>query len=249
MSHDVKKMIYVGEVPWYGLGVRLLARASYEEIVQAAGFYQAVEQDVFVPPNPRPVPDRKALVRGDTGQYLAVVGKNVATRVVCANTLGVALGEREGATWKIQHTANARERLEEAGKAFRQMVRSYEKLGELANVFASTPFTDKQMKATVDLVMPIPLDDGDHRRLETEREKVVQLFGTAIGIEKLRSTAWAAFQGWTEYADHHRLARNTGRQDPRKARLESIWMGRSAAMKQAALQAITSQVGIHLAAA
>jgi hypothetical protein len=78
---------------------------------------------------------------------------------------------------------------------------------------------------------------------------LVQLFDTAIGIERVRCTAWAALQGWTEYADHHRLVRNTGRQDPRKARLASIWMGRSAAMKQAALQAITSQVGIRLAAA
>jgi hypothetical protein len=78
---------------------------------------------------------------------------------------------------------------------------------------------------------------------------LVQLFDTAIGIERVRGTAWAALQGWTEYADHHRLVRNTGRQDPRKARLASIWMGRSAAMKQAALQAITSQVGIRLAAA
>ena len=129
------------------------------------------------------------------------------------------------------------------------MVRSFEKLGELANLLATTPFTDKQMMSTVDVLMPVPRDDGDHRRLETEREKVVQLFDTAIGIERLRGTAWAAFQGWTEYAYHHRLVRNTGRQDPRRARLESIWMGRSAAMKQAALQAITSQVGIHRAAA
>jgi phage/plasmid-like protein (TIGR03299 family) len=197
-----------------------------------------------------PSPIRK-YVLGTTGHdgVTAVVIKNVATRVVCANTLGVALGERGGAVWKIQHTANARERLEEAGKAFRQMARSYEKLGELANVLAVTPFTDRQMKSTVDVVMPVPMDDGDHRRLQLEREKVVQLFDTAIGIERLRGTAWAAFQGWTEYADHHRLVRNTGRQDPRKARLESIWMGRSAAMKQAALQAITSQVGIQLAAA
>jgi hypothetical protein len=44
MAHDINKMIYVGEMPWHGLGVRLPARASYEEIVQAAGFYEAVER-------------------------------------------------------------------------------------------------------------------------------------------------------------------------------------------------------------
>ena len=73
--HDINKMFYVGEMPWHGLGVRLPARASYEEIVAAAGFYEAVEKDVIVPPGRTPVPDKKALVRGDTGEYLSVVGK------------------------------------------------------------------------------------------------------------------------------------------------------------------------------
>jgi phage/plasmid-like protein (TIGR03299 family) len=325
MAHDINKMIYVGEVPWHGLGVRLPARATYDEIVEAAGFYEAVERQVFIPPFNAPIPDRKALVRSDTGAYLSVVGKsyevvqfadvartlveaagdvkavfttagtlgpvgirgwllgelpepikvrgdesvirkyvlgcaghdgytavvikNVATRVVCANTLGVALGERVGASWRIQHTASAKERLEEAGKAFRRIAQSYETFGELANVMAMTRFTSKQMQATIDGILPVPPDDRDHRRLLQEREKVQRLYETAVGVEKLRGTAWGAFQSWTEYADHHRALRDTGRQDPKRARLESIWMGRSAAMKQAALTAIAFHTGIQLAAA
>ena len=50
---------------------------------------------MFVPPNPRPVPDRKALVRGDTGQYLAVVGKSyeVVQFSEVARTLVEAAGD------------------------------------------------------------------------------------------------------------------------------------------------------------
>jgi len=76
MAHAINKMIYVGEVPWHGLGVRLPARASYDEIVAAADFYEAVERPVFIPPFNAPIPDKKPLVRGDTGQYLSVVGKS-----------------------------------------------------------------------------------------------------------------------------------------------------------------------------
>lgn len=325
MAHEINKIVYVGATPWHGLGVRLPAAAGYEEIVQAAGFYEAAERDVYVPPNPTPVPDRKGLVRGDTGEYLAVVSKsyqvvqfadvartlvqaagnvrcifttagtlgragirgwllgelpnpikvkgdpspirkyvlgttghdgitaivvkNVATRVVCANTLGVALGERGGASWRIAHTANAKQRLDEAGRAVRRIVESYDRLGELANVLATTRFTDEQMKATVDSVLPVPRDDRDHGRLEAERAKVLKLFDTAVGIERVRGTAWAALQGWTEYADHHRLVRDTGREDPRRARLASVWMGRAASLKEAALTAITYEAGIQLAAA
>jgi hypothetical protein len=39
MPHDVQKMVYVGEMPWHGLGARLPANATYDEIVEAAGFF------------------------------------------------------------------------------------------------------------------------------------------------------------------------------------------------------------------
>lgn len=322
--HQIKKMVFVGEMPWHGLGVRLPAKATYDEIVAAAGFYEAVEKDIYIPPFRTPIPDKKALVRSDSGEYLSTVGKgyevvqfsevartlveaaggvratfstagtlgsvgikgwllgelpnpitvkgdpspirkyvlgttghdgvtaivikNVATRVICANTLGVALGERGGATWRIQHTANAPLRLAAAGKAFAQLARSYERLGELANVLAVTPFTDAQMQATVDRVMPVPRDDKDHSRLEAERAKVIQLFDTAVGIERVRGTAWAALQAWTEHADHHRVVRDSGRENPQRARLASVWMGRSAGIKQAALTAIAEEAGVQLAA-
>ena len=95
--------------------------------------------------------------------------------------------------WRIQHTA-ARERLEEAGKAFRRIAEAYETFGELANVMATTRFTGKQMQATIDGILPVPEDDKDHRRLLVEREKVTRLYETAVGVKKLRGTAWGAFQ-------------------------------------------------------
>jgi hypothetical protein len=67
--HDINKMFYVGEMPWHGLGVWLPARASHEEIVAAAGFYDAVEKDVIVPPARTPVPEKAA--RGKMNDALA----------------------------------------------------------------------------------------------------------------------------------------------------------------------------------
>jgi hypothetical protein len=54
MPHDINKMAYVGQEPWHGLGTPLPANAYYESIVEAAGFYTAVERPVFSPPMVEP---------------------------------------------------------------------------------------------------------------------------------------------------------------------------------------------------
>jgi phage/plasmid-like protein (TIGR03299 family) len=323
MAHEIKKMFYVGEMPWHGLGVRLPTKASYEEIVQAAGFYEAVDKDVYIPPLRVPIADRKALVRGDTGEYLAVVArryavvqfgdvartlveaagdvkavfttagtlgpvgirgwllgelpnpitvrgdpspirkyvlgttghdgvtavviKNVATRVVCANTLGSALGEKTRARWQIRHTRSAPERLRDAAQGFRELVRGYEQFGNLANVLAMTAFTDAQLARTVEQVLPVPPDDREHRRLEGGRAKVIELFEAGRGMHGIRGTAWAGLQAFVEFADHHRMIRG-GSADPAAARLESIWLGGAAELKRRALAAIADEARIPLAA-
>ena len=73
MPHDINQMMYVGKEPWHGLGTPLPANGSYEEIVHAAGFYTAVERPIFSPPMESPIPDKKALFREDTGDYLSTV--------------------------------------------------------------------------------------------------------------------------------------------------------------------------------
>jgi phage/plasmid-like protein (TIGR03299 family) len=181
----------------------------------------------------------------------AIKLKNVATRVVCQNTLGAALGERSGAAeWSIRHTVNAQARLDDAGKAFAALVKGMERFGELANLMAATKFSDAQLKTTLDRVIPIPDDDASHTRLETNRATIAQLAvsGTGIGAA-IRGTAWAAFQGFTEWADHHRTVRQLSDGAQRAAQLNSVWFGGAAQVKQDALTAILEEAGIELKAA
>ena len=324
--HNINKMIYVGTEPWHGLGVKLPANATYDQISSLAGFYNAEERQLVVEGCNAAVPDRKAIVRGDDGRYLATVGvgyrivqfsevaktlveaagevggffhtagtlgpvgargwllgelpgvitvkgdpspirkyllgctghdglsaitlKNVATRVVCQNTLGLALGERGGASFKIHHTTNAGTRLAQAAYALEKLVRSYETFGELANLMATTPFTDKQMKATIDVVLPVPKDDLDHLRIDRDREKVRSLFETAVGLEPaIKGTSWAAINAWSEFLDHVRLPKAKRGHDMRDQRLESIWLGSAAKMKELAFNAVLTETNMPMATA
>jgi|GEM_PF-1093315 len=325
MAHNIEKMAYVGRVPWHGLGTPLPRNADYDSIVEAAGFYRAIEQEISSPPMEGPIPDKKALFRDDTGQYLATVHrsyqviqfeevartlveaaggvgcifhtagtlgpngvrgwllgelpepmrvrgdksiikryilgycghdgvtpiilKNVATRVVCQNTLGVALGEKDGAELHIVHTSSARARLEEAGKAFRRLIQGYEYFAELANSLSTIRVSEHQLHKILDVVIPVPQDEADHSRLLKGRRKVIELFHAGTGLEGIRGTAWGALQAFTEWADHHRTVRTSKDRNAAATRLESIWMGSAASLKHQALTAIADQAQVQLAAA
>jgi phage/plasmid-like protein (TIGR03299 family) len=178
----------------------------------------------------------------------AITLKNVATRVVCQNTIGVALGERDGAEWHIIHTTSARVRMEEAGVAFRRLVQGYERFAALADHLAMPRFSEHQLRNVLDAVLPLTQDAAEHPRLEKARNKVVQLFHAGTGIEgRIQNTAWAALQAVSEWADHHRNTRSVKGKPIEAMRLESIWMGKAASLKRQALAAIAHTARIRLA--
>lgn len=71
-------MMYVGEVPWHGLGTRLAAPATAREAIQAAHLDYDVTLADLATTGGIPVPGRKAVVRTDTDDVLGVVGNTYA---------------------------------------------------------------------------------------------------------------------------------------------------------------------------
>jgi phage/plasmid-like protein (TIGR03299 family) len=77
MAHELENnhMVYVGEVPWHGLGVRIPSDLSPEEVLVKANLDWEVEKiPAFINQNGEEVPiDRSALVRSSDGKILDVV--------------------------------------------------------------------------------------------------------------------------------------------------------------------------------
>jgi phage/plasmid-like protein (TIGR03299 family) len=320
MAHNIYKnsMVYAGDVPWHGIGKKLPANATWEDINREGGFYNVRKEEILTASGVA-IPGKRALVREDTNAPLAVVSdsyhviqfedvaktiveaaqgvdaifhtagllgedgargwllaelprvlrvkgdeseirpyllgtaahdghhgvvlRNVATRVVCQNTLGVAMGESTKYHVAIHHTKNAGQRLDEARRAFGLLLQGMDELEEYANLLAGTPFSERQMKRTIDDLLPLDTEkteDKQSKQLVEKRDRVLSLYETGSGVGAgIRGTAWAAFQAWTEYADHHRVVRDDGNG---AKRLESVWLGRAADMKTDALAAITKAV-------
>ena len=75
MAHMVETMAYAGELPWHGLGVKVIDDLTPEQMMQKAGVDWSVEKQDLVTKMGSSVKNKQALVRSSDGSVLDVVGK------------------------------------------------------------------------------------------------------------------------------------------------------------------------------
>ena len=69
-------MMYAGEVPWHRLGTKLNQPATAREAIEASGLNYRVDLKSLATTEGTPIPQRKGVVRSDTGNVLGVVGNS-----------------------------------------------------------------------------------------------------------------------------------------------------------------------------
>jgi len=74
MAHMVETMAYAGEVPWHGLGTKVPADLTPEQMLQAAGLDWEVNKVDLTYGDGLVVPGKKGLVRSSDGAYLDTIG-------------------------------------------------------------------------------------------------------------------------------------------------------------------------------
>lgn len=82
MAHEIEmvngeaQMAYAGDVPWHGLGVKVPADLSPEQMLQKAGLDWSVDKQKLVTAQGHAVPEKMALVRSSDNKVLDIVGKD-----------------------------------------------------------------------------------------------------------------------------------------------------------------------------
>ncbi len=175
-------------------------------------------------------------------------------RVVCHNTYTQAGADDLMKGLTIRHTSGAQMRIDEARAALTKNKEELSKFNEAADYLASREVDQKWlqeffMRAYIDGggTPPTPitpqLDPKELRKAERSNKKAAETiqawfanFEDADGGEahkKVRTTAWAAFNSVTRWADHGRKVR--GEQGDPTARTFSNLLGSTAQFKSSAL--------------
>lgn len=131
-------------------------------------------------------------------------------RVVCANTLGMALGSHAKnlaahsdiarGRWFTKHTKDVLKRAEVAAKTLNLYFAYVKEFGEIATHMIEAEITVDAVRAVTTDLMVADSQDSKPRELEAV-ETVMGLYEFGRTCENVRGTVWGGLQAVTEYAD------------------------------------------------
>ena len=130
-------------------------------------------------------------------------------RVVCNNTLNLALGSAQRA-WSVRHVGDISTKLNEARHCLDMANQYMGELGIEADRLANKTVTDERLKQILDELFPANDDMSDIQKRHVQRlkdEYLVCYF--APDIAKFRGTAWGAVNAMSDMVTHNKPHRNT----------------------------------------
>lgn len=155
-------------------------------------------------------------------------------REVCANTVGAGIEESKaaGRCISIAHHGNVNAKLAEASVALGQIKEVRDAYGN-----ACAKLLDKAINASEEKEVVKALIDGDSTRSENARADILRLAHFGRGNARYQGTAYALFQGVTDYADHNAVKTSKG--DVNERRFLYSVEGAGADLKARALELLT----------
>jgi phage/plasmid-like protein (TIGR03299 family) len=166
--------------------------------------------------------------------------KLVHQRVVCTNTLGMALSEG-GESFVARHTSGIEFRAQAARTVLGVAFREDERFSQMAEELVQTPLDPQGgdfrqfLRRLVPLAPGVEADSRKAKNVEEARLAIRNLAFSGEDLEPVRGTAWAALQAAVEYSDwgtrvigdgqlalERRFTRNVLKEDAIKSRAVAL---------------------------
>ena len=160
---------------------------------------------------------------------LATTAQFTSVRVVCNNTLQIALGDNRGAV-KVPHRSefNADVVKQQLGITVAPWNRFVSKMKDLV----ACPVDPDSVDGLLRRMLTYPGQPGQAHVVNEQAMRSVRALydggGRGAQLASSRGTAWGLLNSVTEYVDHHRRARSDDH------RREAAWFGQGAQFKQRA---------------
>ncbi len=157
--------------------------------------------------------DNYLLINTSHDGSIAIQASITPVRVVCANTLNLALsslGKKDvKQTFKIRHTQTAEGKIAVAREALGLAHKYIDEFSTLANQMIETEITKKQFDEIVALAYPAPKGEdkkGSHKKYDGKIDLINSIY-TGEYNNTIAGTAWGALNGLTERLDWYRNGR------------------------------------------
>ena len=140
----------------------------------------------------------------------AIQAMTTPVRVVCQNTLNMALGYGTKQSFKVRHTATAQDRVSQAREALGISFAYLDQFEAEANALFQSAITDKQFGEIIESLYPTPDRKTAGKAVLTKYDDKLDTMWelwrgpTQLGI---KGTGWGALNALTERVDYYRLGR------------------------------------------
>ena len=172
--------------------------------------------------------DQRKILGDEVNQYLTFVngfdGKtpvkvfDTSTRVVCANTLQLAI-DKAKRVWTFEHTNGVHDRLRE----FQITMTNARKYADSLEEFANELYEQKISKADLDRVLNYVFgDENEFKNQKLKSDRIVRLknrlltvYNDTEDLQNHRGTAWGLYNAFADVAGH---GTPTNNKDPEQVR-------------------------------
>jgi phage/plasmid-like protein (TIGR03299 family) len=174
---------------------------------------------------------------------------NTAVRVVCSNTLTLALRNAGPDAIAVKHTDSIHDRLADAQEVLGLAVTEHRRFEAHMNLLAERKFRKRDFETYLDKVLgpaSRQLVDGKEPDLTAARQQITANFDHELQrLKGIEHTAWSAFNAVGQYVDWERPTRGAAGRERDERRFASIMFGQGADLKRRAWTTALAMTGVR----
>jgi len=170
---------------------------------------------------------------------MALTARMTGVRVVCANTLAVAVGEQSQQCISIRHTQSYKDKVSEARRVLGLADLYYKHMEREFNKMLDATMRESDLSRFVNTLFPDTKKGEDGKAKASagatkKRDRIRELARSGSGNDAVAGTRWAAFNAVTEFVTHERTSNVSPGKTKEEVSFDSMMFGSGRQLEQRA---------------